>query len=413
MIFRVRPRRLTTRELLVLAACLGVLLFYLVVERVRLARALEQVPRRIAVSGTRGKSGVTRLVTAGLRASGARVLAKTTGSKPVLILPNGSEKEIFRAGPASIREQVRLVMLAAATGADTLVSEMMSIGAECLAVESRRILRPGSLILTNVRLDHLDEMGRRKEEIARSLASAFPERADIFIPKEEIYPVFEESAERTASRLHPVAPLATVAGPSAGPHLSFGEFEPNVRLALAVLASLGVERETAERGVAGASPDFGSLRVWRGRFGDPPRPAVCVSAFAANDPESSAAALLKIGEKFPPASRTRVGLLSLREDRGDRTLQWVRSAHEGFFRDFPRVVLLGPPARAALRQIRKSPLPGGTVFSFYDGASPEKLMNHVFSIAAGDPVVVGLGNIVGPGERLVRYWDEKGSPHDR
>jgi poly-gamma-glutamate synthase PgsB/CapB len=330
-----------------------------------------------------------------------------------LIFPDGSEREILRAGPASIREQVRLIRLAAATGADTLVSEMMSVGAECLAAESRRILRPGTLALTNVRLDHLDEMGRRKDDIARSLASAFPERADIFIPEEEICPVFEEAAARTASRLHPVAPLAAVAGSSAGPHSSFGEFEPNVRLALAVLASLGVGRETAERGVAAASPDFGSLRAWRGRFGNPPRPAVCVSAFAANDPESSAAALLKIGREFPPASRRWVGLLSLREDRGDRTLQWVRAAHESFFRDFARVVLLGPPARAALRKIRKSPLPGGTVFSVYDGSSHEVLMNRVVSAVPGEPVVIGLGNIVGPGERLVRFWDEKGTPHDR
>jgi len=424
MISRVRPRRLTTRELLVFAACLGALLIYLAVERVRLKRALKRVPRRVAVGGTRGKSGVTRLVAAGLRESGARVLAKTTGSKPVLIFPDGSEREIPRTGPASIREQVRLIRLAAATDADTLVSEMMSIGPECLAAESRDILKPGVLALTNVRLDHLDEMGRRKDDIARSLASAFPERADIFIPKEEVYPVFEEAAARTASRLHPVAPLAAVERRGEGAPLPFDAFEPNVRLALAVLASLGVGEETAMRGMAKATPDFGSLRIWRGRFGDPPRPAVCISAFAANDPESSAVALLKIGGEFPPhrrdaggnsphSSRRWVGLLSLREDRGDRTLQWIRAAGEGFFREFARVVLLGPPARAALRKIRKSPLPGGTVFSIYDGSSPEVLMNRVVSAAPGEPVVVGLGNIVGPGERLVRYWEERGEPDDR
>lgn len=424
MISRVRPRRLTTRELVVLAACLGALLIYLSVERVRLERALKRVLRRVAVGGTRGKSGVTRLVAAGLRESGARVLAKTTGSKPVLIFPDGSEREIPRPGPASIREQIRLVRLAARTGADTLVSELMSIGPECLAAESRDILRPGVLALTNVRLDHLDEMGRRKPDIARGLASAFPERTDIFIPKEEIYPVFEEAAVRTASRLHPVAPSASVERRGEGAPLPFDAFEPNVRLALAVLASLGVGEETAMRGMAKATPDFGSLRVWRGRFGDPPRPAVCISAFAANDPESSAAALLKIGGEFPPhrrdaggnsphSSRRWVGLLSLREDRGDRTLQWVRAAHEGFFRDFASVVLLGPPARAAQRKIRKSPFPGGTVFSVYDGSSPEVLMNCVVSAAPGEPVVVGLGNIVGPGERIVRYWEERGEPDDR
>ena len=400
-------------EFLVLAACLAAILVYLSVERVRLARALARVPRRVAVTGTRGKSGVARLIAAGLRESGVRVLAKTTGSKPVLIFPDGSEREIPRAGPASIREQVRLIRLSAAAGVDILVSEMMSIGAECLAAESREILQPGTLVLTNVRLDHLDEMGRRKDDIARSLASAFPERADIFIPKEEVHPVFEAAAARTGSRLHPVAPPAEVAGPGAGQRSSFGEFEPNVRLALAVLAFLGVERETAERGVAGASPDFGGLRFWRGLFGDPARPAVCVSAFAANDPESSAAALQKIYGEFPCASRRWVGLLSLREDRGDRTLQWVRAAGEGFFRDFDGVVLVGPPARAALRKIRKSSPPGGTVFTIGDGSSPEALMDRVVSAAPDEPVVVGLGNIVGPGERIVRFWDEKGIPHDR
>jgi hypothetical protein len=195
--------------------------------------------------------------------------------------------------------------------------------------------------------------------------------------------------------------------------LAFGEFEPNVRLALAILAALGVARETAERGIAVASPDFGGLRIWRGRFGDPPRPAVCASAFAANEPESSAAALLKIGREFPLASRRWVGLLSLREDRGDRTLQWIRAAGEGFFRDFARVVLLGRPARAALKKIRKSPPLGGTAFSVDDGSSPEVLMDRVVSAVPDEPLVVGLGNIVGPGERLVRFWDEKGMPHDR
>src|SRR5512135_22985 len=106
-------------------ALAGVLL-YLAVERLRLERARRRVPRRVAVTGTRGKSGVTRLIASGLRASGAKVLAKTTGSRPVVILPDSSEREIARAGPATIREQLRLVALAASSGADTLVAEMMS-----------------------------------------------------------------------------------------------------------------------------------------------------------------------------------------------------------------------------------------------------------------------------------------------
>jgi gamma-polyglutamate synthase len=363
----------------------------------------------VAVAGSRGKSGVTRLVAAGLRESGLRVLAKTTGSKPVLILPDGTEEEVLRPGPASIREQIRLVSLAARSGADVLVAEIMSIGAECLATEARRILRPGTIVLTNVKLDHLEAMGRCKKDIARVLSSAIAERADLFLPEEEAYPVFAETAARSEARLHSVG----VPDPAQGRSFLPREHEPNIRLALAVCASLGVDRETALRGMAKARPDFGSLKIWHGLFGDPPRPAVCVSAFAANEPESSAAALELAEKSVPPGPRPRVGLLSLREDRGDRTLQWVRAAVGGFFRAFSAVVLIGPPARAALRKIRHQGIPGPTVLSSAGGESPEELMNRIFSLMPDEPYVVGFGNIVGPGDDIVRYWDRKGTVHDR
>jgi hypothetical protein len=162
-----------------------------------------------------------------------------------------------------------------------------------------------------------------------------------------------------------------------------------------------------------AQSDFGGLRIWQGRFGDPPRPAVCVSAFAANEPESSAAALESAVAGIPRVPRPLVGLLSLREDRGDRTLQWVRAAADGFFREFTAVVLIGPPARAALRKIRRQPNPGPTVYSSAPAASPEGLMNLILSLSPAEPLVVGLGNIVGAGESVVRYWDRTGTAHDR
>ena len=373
------------------------------------------MPRRIAVTGSRGKSGVTRLVAAGLRASGARVLAKTTGSKPVLILPDGSERVIARAGGASIREQVRLVALAAELGADTLVAEMMSIGPECLRVESRRILRPGMLALTNVRLDHLDDMGRDKDAIARTLASAVPDGADVFVPEEEVREAFSGAARSAGARLHRVTRAERREGTGEGipERLPPGEFEPNIRLARAVLGALSVDREAADRGIAGAAPDAGSLRIRRGLFGRPPRPATCVSLFAANEPESSAAALAEVLGYIPRAGRPLVGLLALREDRGDRTLQWVRAAGEGFFRDFAAVVLVGPPARPALRRIRRTKPPGATQFSAAGGGSPEAVMDRVMAAVLGEPIVVGLGNFVGPGEALVRHWESEGTAHDR
>lgn len=367
------------------------------------------MPRRVAVTGTRGKSGVTRLIAAGLKASGARVLAKTTGSKPILIFPDGSEREVPRTGPASIREQVRLVALAAEIGADTLVVEMMSIGAECLAAESRAILRPGTLAVTNVRLDHLDAMGRDKVAIARTLASAVPSRAEIFIPAEEVDPVFGAAAARRRSTLRVVAREA--GGNGVEVRLPLGEFEPNRRLARAVLGSLGVDRRTIEAGIAAAAPDPGRLGVWRASFGAPPRPADCVSIFAANEPGSSAESLREVEKTLPFARRPVIGILSLREDRGDRTLQWIRAAEEGFFRGFAAVAVIGPAARAALRRFRRSTGPAGPAFMRVDGRTPEVIMDRVMRLAPGEPVIVGLGNFVGPGEDLVRLWERRGTAH--
>ena len=48
-------------------------------------KALENIPVRIHVNGTRGKSSVTRLIAAGLRESGFNTYAKTTGTTPRII----------------------------------------------------------------------------------------------------------------------------------------------------------------------------------------------------------------------------------------------------------------------------------------------------------------------------------------
>ncbi len=383
-------------------------------ERLRLGRALRRVPRRIAVTGSRGKSSTTRLIAAGLRASGARVLAKTTGSKPVLILPDGSEREIPRAGPASIREQVRLVTLASRMGADTLVTEMMSIGPECLATESRSILRPQVLALTNVRLDHLDEMGPTREAVAETLCAAFPQGGTVLVPKEEMAPVFEAEAARLGAKLMPVAlyaPAAGANGEGASGRLAW-EFEPNVRLARAVLGLMGIDDRPAFAAMAGAAPDLGSLRIVKAEFGSPPRPAVCVSAFAANDPASSAEALDKVRGRVRLGALSPIALLSLREDRGDRTMQWLAAAREGFFGDFERVLVLGPPARAFVSRLRRSMGTGADRFELAPRSGPEVLMGAVLARAAREPLVVGFGNIVGPGEAILRYWDAQGAADD-
>jgi hypothetical protein len=131
-------------------------------------RRLRQIPIRIHVNGTRGKSTTTRLIAAGLRAGGHRVIAKTTGTLPQIILEDGSEIPVRRRGRATIREQMTTIALAARRRADVVVLECMAIHPELQWVSERRMVRATVGVMTNVRLDHMEVMGQTREAVARA-----------------------------------------------------------------------------------------------------------------------------------------------------------------------------------------------------------------------------------------------------
>ena len=391
-----------SRILAASAGCLALLVAFWLAERIALARRRRAVRLRICVTGTRGKSTVVRLLAAILRQAGYRVLAKTTGSKPTLILPDGSEREIVRPGRPSILEQKRVLALAARRGADAIVAEMMSIRRETLRAESAAIFKPGVLAITNVRLDHLDDMGRTKEAIAATMAAAIPGGGTMFALDEECYPVFAAAASARGGALVPVAKgdALAVAGP--------GEFPDNIRLAAAIARSLGVPPGAIEAGIAAARPDFGALRVWRiPATAAGGRGLVAASAFAANEPESSALALAALRRLRPDLPPKTVALLNLRSDRGDRTEQWLEALRNGFFGSFETLVFMGDHARALGRKARLTGAPPS--IAAIPERDPAGITARLGALAGEDCLVVGLGNIGGAGAALVDYWASLGA----
>jgi gamma-polyglutamate synthase len=149
-----------------LAAAAAVLLGLLVAERIRLDRRRAAIPLRIAVTGTRGKSTVTRMLASVLRADGRSVVAKTTGSEPVFIMPDGVERAVVRRGPPSIIEQKHVLHLAASLRADAVVIEVMSIHPDNHRVECRQLLQPHVVIATNFRVDHTASLGVTRGSVA-------------------------------------------------------------------------------------------------------------------------------------------------------------------------------------------------------------------------------------------------------
>ncbi len=398
----------TIREFVIISFGLVALGIYFLAERLAVNKNARRLALRIAVTGTRGKSTVTRLVAAALREAGYSVLAKTTGSKPVLILPDGAEAELSRRGRATVLEQRKVVKSGADLGVQALVAELMNIHPECGRAESRGILRPSVLVITNVRLDHREEMGRTKPEVAASLAAAIPPGAVVVVPEKELYPEFVQAAERVGSKIIKVAKSqeGDIQAP-ADSLISLG-FSEDAALVLAVARHLGIPEDAARRGMAKAKPDFGSLKAWEVPLGRSSAPWLLVNAFAANEPESTGLVLerLRGGPLF--CDRPFLGIINFRADRGDRTRQWVEAIDRGFFGGFQKIYLVGAHVSALeFKKRAKGPPP---LIPLARRSAPA-IMDFIAAGASESGVLVGMGNVGGLGAALVELWEEVGRPY--
>ncbi len=395
------------KELLFAGGCLILFLLYLLGEKVYLASKIKKIPLRICITGTRGKSTVTRLIAGILRENGRKVLAKTTGSRPVMIFPDGSEKEIQRQGRPSINEGKDVLKAATQIGAQALVVEMMGIRPETMRVESNRLFQPHIMVITNVRLDHQEQMGTSRENIAASFASAIPKQCLVFTPEKEFFPVYEEIACRMNSK------ILRAPGKNNNKSVEKESFETftksDIQLTLSLAEYLDIDRHMALSGIKKSRSDIGSLKAWLSTDSSLPKVSCFISAFAANEPESTGMILDYLKKKDVFKGKKRIALLSFRKDRGERTLQWIRALEEGFLSEFDRIFLLGEHAGVAFKKITSASK--GQDFVARTNGSPEEITSDAV-FQDEESVVVGMGNMVGLGHSLVQYWDTIGEPCD-
>lgn len=386
---------------LLLLSLLG-LLGYLAGERFLLKRRIRSVPLRISVTGTRGKSSVVRLLASVLREDGLRVVAKTTGSRATCILPDGSERNVPRRGMASIIEQKRFVQMAARMNADCLIAEIMSLHPENHIIESQVLIQPNVVLLTNVRVDHIDAMGSQEDQIASIYGLDIPHGAKVIASESEIRGPFERAAYRAD------ADLIVVPGRTASSNggerclIVGGNFVENLDLVRSAARELGVADETTERGIANAEADSGALRIWRYTH-DEGRECFLVSGFAANDPESTERIIDALPEIIPEMSGRPVGLLSLRADRGDRTVHWIEALKAGLIDRFARLFVVGPHSAAMSRKLSE--------IRVVKSRRPEQVMQTVLAEVESGTAIVGMGNYIGIGEEMISHWKNIGTEH--
>jgi poly-gamma-glutamate synthase PgsB/CapB len=337
-----------------LLVCLLVLLALGGAERLARDRALRAIPIRIHVNGTRAKSTVTRLIWSALLEAGVPTIAKTTGTAARLLLPDRSEVSLRRFGPANIREQLALLRHARRVGARAAVVECMALEPTLQYVAEHAMVRATIGVITNVRLDHTEVMGRDLESIAATLANTIPARGVLVTGASRFAALFRQRAADLGTRLVVVG--SDVPGPVDDAGVRARWLEEDTALARAVTRELGIEDEVAERGFARVPLDPGT--VSRGTTPLRGGEASWLDATAANDPESLAILL----EDFGPwqsarggdsCRPTRILVYHHRSDRAARLESFAR--HCADFETADRLVISGPrPPWTVRRAVRRA-----------------------------------------------------------
>jgi poly-gamma-glutamate synthase PgsB/CapB len=361
------------------ASLLAFLLVLGTCERRARDRSLSSIPIRIHVNGTRGKSTVTRLLAGALREAGISTLAKTTGTAPRVILPDGSERLVRRRAPASIREQLWFMREARTLRATAVVVECMAVDPDLQAVTEHEMIRSTIGVITNARLDHGDVMGTTIEQVARSLASTIPASGLLVVGPTDGDEILQRVARAQGTRVV----LASAASQPCADEPEPRWLADNMAIAFAVTRMLGIDDAVARRGMRKASPDPGAVHAGAIEVAD--RFVEYIDASAANDPAS-------LGHILDGRTRTAVFMYQHRADRPYRLRQFAE--RPPWTRDADGVIVTGQrPDWTTWRRLRRR-LPGSRL-AFAPSRDVAAELRRRLLAWPGDPLLVLCGNTKG------------------
>ena len=371
-----------------------------IIEQRRHEANLEAIRARILVNGIRGKSSITRLCAGALRGGDLRVVAKTTGTAARYIWPDGSEEPVYRKfNIANVVEQIGIVRRAAAEDPDALVMECMAVQPALQEINQKKLLKSTIGVVSNVREDHLEEMGPTLDDVARSLSRGMPVGGACVTAEKERFGVLKEEADRRSCRLIYADPGSVTDEEMDG--FEYFTFKENVAVALAVAGELGVGREEALKGMWAAAPDPGVLRVERYHLEG--KTVRLANIFAANDPNSTVMnfqRLLDAGAIRPPIFT----IINCRPDRVERNRQMGEIVPQLLTE---KLFVIGHPSRSAIASL-PAEWEGKVVDLGGLDREPEEIFRSIMAEVDEEASLVAIGNIHGQGEMLLEHLEDLG-----
>lgn len=296
---------------IIIALILGIVA-YLLLENVLAIQNRKKLLHVVYVNGTRGKSTVTRLIDSALREGGYKVCCKTTGTVPIIIGTDNVERPINRRGRANIKEQLWVLNQAKKQGAEILVCECMAVDPFLQKLSQEKMVRSDIGVITNVRLDHTEEMGATLEEICDSLSNTIPKNGVLFTSDKTFFSQLSKNAEKQNSRCFLADDTQEL------PDFNFKE---NIALALDVCNHLKVNKQTALKGMTAFKRDPFDLSVFSFATG-----GIFVNGMSINDPQSTLIVYKGLQEKYELYDKKLILLINNRRDRAYRTEHMISLA---------------------------------------------------------------------------------------
>ncbi|EMK2598208.1 poly-gamma-glutamate synthase PgsB [Bacillus bombysepticus] len=380
--------------IITIGICVTGLIVYGIWEQMCHKKRLNSIPIRINVNGIRGKSTVTRLITGVVKEANYKTVGKTTGTSARMIYWFTKEETPIKRrkeGP-NIGEQRRVVKEVADLEAEALVCECMAVQPDYQLIFQNKMLNANIGVIVNVLEDHMDVMGPTLDEVATAFTATIPYNGHLITIESPYLDYFKEIAKERNTKVI-VADNSKVSEDYLK-KFDYMVFPDNVSIALAVAEAIGVDEETAFRGMLNAQPDPGAMRITR--FGDELHPSFLVNGFAANDASST----LRIWERvstFKYSENAPIVIMNCRADRVDRTEQFAQDVLP--YIEAELVVAIGETTSPIKNAYDNGEIPT-KAFMDLEGWSTEEILNTIRPYLK-DCIVYGVGNIHGAAEPLI------------
>jgi len=365
----------------------GIIEFYLH------SQSLNSIPLRIHVNGTRGKSSVTRLIAAGLREGGIRTFAKTTGTAPRVIDSEGKDRIIHRLRLPSIGEQVKLLRYFSSQKPDAVVIECMAVQPQYQWIAEHQMVKSHIGVITNVRPDHLEEMGPTEDDVAYSLCNTVPVNGVLFTAEEQKPDILKSVAHQNNSKSVNSDPEDILENEINS--FKYIEHPSNIAVALDVCKEVGIKRETALKGMYKVQPDVGALIAWNLILKS--KKYIFINGMAANDPVSTLDIWKYLNSRYGLRRKTCV-FLNSREDRPVRTIQMIKLALENIKPD--NLIIRGSKLNKVINEM--SFLSPKTKVQTFGLEKPLKISVQLIESLPNDSLIYAIGNQVGAGQEILK-----------